>query len=81
MTIPGSVFEKEIAPYLEDAREVVLDFEEVEYVSSAGLRVLLATEQTLEDRDGGLRLIHVSAPIRMIFEMVGFQDILDIADD
>ena len=56
---------------------VTLDLEKVTYVSSAGLRVILAVEQIME-KQGTFRLIHVSEIIREIFELTGLTDVLSI---
>ena len=74
------VLEKEMWPYLQNAQEVVMDFAGVEYISSGGLRVMLATEQFLEDHDGNMRLIHVNEHIMEIFELVGFMDIVKVEE-
>ena len=65
----------EAAPKCE---KMVLDMEKVDYISSGGLRVLLAIEQQMEDRGGGLRLIHVNENIIEIFELVGFMDVVTV---
>lgn len=56
--------------------ELVLDIEKLEYISSAGLRVLLGAHKKLH---GGLTIAHVSADVMEIFEVTGFSDILTIA--
>ena len=56
---------------------VTLDLEKVMYVSSAGLRVILAVEQIMK-KQGTFRLIHVSEIIREIFELTGLTDVLSI---
>lgn len=56
--------------------ELVLDIEKLEYISSAGLRVLLGAHKKLA---GGLTIAHVSADVMEIFEVTGFSDILTIA--
>ena len=75
------VLEKELWPYLSDVQEITMDFSGVEYISSGGLRVLLATEQFLEDHGGSMRLIHVNAHIMEIFELVGFMDIVKVEEN
>ena len=62
-------------------RDIVMDFADVEYISSGGLRVLLAVEQLMEDRGGCLRLTHVNANIIEIFELVGFMDVVRVDRD
>ena len=73
------------APELEDAlkqsltdvSELVLDFAGLEYISSAGLRVLLSA-QKLMNRQGSMKILHVNDVIAEIFEVTGFCDILTI---
>ena len=74
------------APQLEDAfKEVApgltaltLDFEKLEYISSAGLRVLLMAQKTMAAQ-GEMKLVNVGDTIQEIFEVTGFSEILTIA--
>ena len=75
------VLEREIMSRLDGVRNMTMDFSEVEYISSGGLRVLLAAEQLLEDRGGRLHLTHVNRHIVDIFEMVGFLDVVKVERD
>ena len=70
--------EKELKDSLEDVTELIMDFEKLEYISSAGLRVLLSSQKIMS-RQGEMKLIHVSDTIMEIFEVTGFADILTIA--
>lgn len=60
------------------AKEIKLDFSELAYVSSAGLRVLLMGEKTAKVKGCAMILVNVSAEIMEVFEMTGFSDILHI---
>lgn len=60
------------------AQKVVLDFEKVPYISSAGLRALLIGQKTAASKQGSMVMTHVSAPVMQVLEMVGFADILTI---
>lgn len=62
---------------LEGITELVLDFEKLDYVSSAGLRVLLAAQKTM-NRQGSMLIRNVNEGIMEIFEITGFIDILTI---
>ena len=69
--------EKELKDSLDDVTELIMDFEKLEYISSAGLRVLLSTQKIMS-RQGEMKLIHVSDTIMEIFEVTGLADILTI---
>ena len=58
-------------------QELVLDCEQLEYVSSAGLRVILKT-QKLMNAQGKMKLIRVNETIMEVFDITGFADILTI---
>lgn len=62
---------------LPNAKEVILNFENLDYVSSAGLRVLLAMQKTM-NRNGSMVIKNVKEEIMEVFEMTGFSDILTI---
>ena len=76
-TITAPRLEEELKEILSNVTELVLDFEKLEYISSAGLRVLLSTQKTM-NRQGSMRLIHVGETVMEIFEVTGFSDILTI---
>ena len=58
-------------------QNLVLDLKGLEYISSAGLRVLLGAQKKMQ-KDGSLKLINVCDEIMEVFEMTGFADILTI---
>ena len=62
---------------LEEAEELVLDFSGLDYLSSAGLRLLLQTFKKMSAK-GGMTVRNVNATINDIFEITGFSDILTI---
>ena len=61
----------------DNALTLCLDFANLEYISSAGLRVLLSAQKNMA-KQGSMKLIHVSDVIMEIFEVTGFVDILTI---
>ena len=69
--------EKEVEALPEDIQELVFDFEKLDYISSAGLRVLLAA-QKLMAKQGDMKVVNVNESIMGIFEVTGFTDILTI---
>ena len=69
--------EAELRQSVSGVTELVFDFSGVEYISSAGLRVLLAAQKVM-NRQGSMRLVGVSADVMEVFEITGFADILTI---
>ena len=65
--------------HLVDVKELVFDLKEVDYVFSAGLRVFLQAQKIMNANQGTMRLINVQPSVRDLFELVGFNDIMDIA--
>ncbi len=61
-------------------RAVVLDLEEVSYISSAGLRVILLTAKSLQKQDAKFAVCSLSESIREIFEISGFDQIIAVHD-
>lgn len=59
-------------------KEVVLSFKELDYISSAGLRVLLSAHKKMRGQGGSLVITDANEVIQEIFEVTGFSDILNI---
>ena len=76
-TVTAPELEKCFKESLPGVTELVMDFEKLDYISSAGLRVLLSAQKTM-NRQGSMKLIHVSESIMEILEVTGFSDILTI---
>ena len=76
-TVTAPDLEKELKDNLDGITELKLDFEKLEYISSAGLRVLLAAQKTMT-KQGEMTLTNVNETIMEIFEVTGFSDILTI---
>jgi anti-sigma B factor antagonist len=76
-TTTSPELEKELKASLDGVRELTLDFEKLEYISSAGLRVLLWAQKAM-NRQGEMSVVHVGETILEIFEVTGFSDILTI---
>ena len=74
-TVP--LFEKELQSSLDNIACLVLDMEKLEYLSSAGLRVVLAAQKRM-NKQGQMLLRHIPEIIMEIFEVTGFIDILTI---
>ena len=69
--------EEEVKSALEGVTELVLDFSQLEYLSSAGLRVILAAQKIM-NKQGKMVIRHVNETIMEVFEITGFIDILTI---
>lgn len=76
-TTTAPQLEAELRSNIDGVTELYLDFTGVEYISSAGLRVLLSA-QKLMSRQGKMVLSHVNESVMEVFEVTGFSDILTI---
>jgi anti-sigma B factor antagonist len=77
-TTTAPELESELKASLGGVNELVFDFEKLDYISSAGLRVLLSAQKTMT-KQGEMKIIHVNEMIMEVFEVTGFSDILTIA--
>lgn len=77
-TVTSPDLEKEIRGSIEGISLLILDFAELDYLSSAGLRVLLAAQKVMA-KQGEMKVINVDPMIMSIFDTTGFTDILTIA--
>ncbi len=76
-TITAPQLEEEVKAVIDDITELIFDFSELAYVSSAGLRVLLSSQKTMNEK-GSMVVRNVSDEIQEIFDVTGFSDILTI---
>ncbi|MBQ5711588.1 MAG: STAS domain-containing protein [Oscillospiraceae bacterium] len=76
-TITAPALDKTINTDIADTKHLVLDVKGMEYISSAGLRVLLATQKKMQ-KVGSMKVINVCEEVMEVFEMTGFADILVI---
>ena len=76
-TTTAPQLETELMGSLEGVTSLVLDFEKLEYISSAGLRVLLAAQKVMM-KQGEMKVIHVNEVVMEVFEVTGFTDTLTI---
>ena len=70
--------EEALEPVFERTNKVVLDFADLEYLSSAGLRVLVATQKRVTAAEGALRIVNASDDIREVFDITGLIDVFDV---
>ena len=76
-TITAPVLEKTIGENIADIESLILDFKGLEYISSAGLRVILGAQKRMQ-RVGSMKLTNVCEDVMEVLEMTGFADILTI---
>ena len=76
-TITAPALDKTISSDIEGVKKLVIDFKSLEYISSAGLRVLLGAQKKMQ-KVGTMKLVNVSEEVKEGFEMTGFSDILTI---
>jgi anti-sigma B factor antagonist len=76
-TSPG--FEEKVSTAIKnDSKNMVMDFENLDYISSAGLRVILKTTKDLKRLDGKIILCSMQDYVREVFEISGFDALLPI---
>ena len=76
-TVTAPELEAELKDSLDPVTDLVLDMAELEYISSAGLRVLLTAQKSMNQK-GSMKLINVNETVMEIFDVTGFSDILTI---
>ena len=76
-TITAPVLDKTINEEIGDTKNLILDMKHLEYISSAGLRVLLGAQKKMQ-KIGSMKVVNVCEEVMEVFEMTGFADILVI---
>lgn len=76
-TTTAPVLGESLTESYDSCKNLIFDFAGVDYISSAGLRILLSAQKIMSKK-GEMKLINVSSDIMDIFEVTGFQDILTI---
>ena len=76
-TTTAPELENELKASLAGVTELTLDLKELEYISSAGLRVLLSAHKSMQAK-GGMKVTHVNEIVAEVFDVTGFSDILTI---
>lgn len=76
-TTTAPQFEEKIKLIIENINKLVLDFEKLEYISSAGLRVLLSAQKVMQKK-GEMIIKNASDDVKEIFDITGFADILTV---
>ena len=76
-TITAPALDKTINEEIGDTQNLILDMKSLEYISSAGLRVLLGAQKKMQ-KIGSMKVVNVCEEVMEVFEMTGFADILVI---
>lgn len=76
-TTTSPMLEAELKDSLNDVKTLSFDFKGLEYISSAGLRVLLAAQKVM-NRQGKMTIANANEEIKEVFDITGFSDILTI---
>ena len=76
-TVSAPQLEENFKKSLDGVSELIIDVEKLEYISSAGLRVLLSAQKVM-NKQGSMVVMNVSEEVNEIFEVTGFSDILTI---
>ncbi len=77
-TLTSPDLEEELEDKLDDVEMLIFDFSGLEYISSAGLRVLVGAAQAIDENDGDMVIRNLSVPVRDVFDVTGFSDAFDI---
>ena len=78
-TKTSPILESDIQKYIDSTDNIILDFTNVDYISSGGMRVLLALHKKLKKRGGTLKVINVKDAIYEIFKLVGFHSMVEVS--
>ena len=76
-TTTAPVLDKMINEDIEGTKDLILDMKGLEYISSAGLRVLLSAQKKMM-KIGSMKVVNVCESVMEVLEMTGFADILEI---
>ncbi len=76
-TTTAPELEAALQQHLTGIETLTLDFSRLDYISSAGLRVLLFAHKAMADK-GGMKVVHANELVKEVFEVTGFADIMNI---
>ena len=77
-TNTAPALEKAMKENVDGVTELIFDFEKLDYISSAGLRVILFAINTMEDKSQKVKVLHANDSIVEVLELTGFADDLDL---
>lgn len=76
-TTNAKEFEENITNSLDGVKELIMDFESLEYISSAGLRVMLMAIKKMK-KQGSMAVTNANEMVKEIFEVTGFSDLVEV---
>ncbi len=76
-TMTAPELENDIKPALDGVKELTFDMAKLDYISSAGLRIILAVQKIM-NKQGSMKIINANEMVMEIFEVTGFSEILNI---
>lgn len=76
-TITAPELEQELNASLNGVEKIVFDFGKLEYISSAGLRVMLSTQKKMM-KQGEMKIVNVNDEVKEVFDITGFSSIISI---
>ena len=76
-TVTAPELDAKLQENIAGVKDLVLDFAAVDYISSAGLRVVMIANQNMEECDGELTIRNVNDDVMEVFEMTGFDSLLN----
>ena len=77
-TTTSAEFDSDIKSSLDGVTTLVLDFKKVSYISSSGLRVLLSTHKSMDEKGGKMIVSNPSKMVNEVFDVTGFGDVLNV---
>ena len=80
-TITTPELEAELENSLDDVKELIFDLKDLNYISSAGLRVMFATHKTMAKKEGSMALKNICDEVKDILDMTGFGQVFTILDE
>lgn len=72
-------FDKDMATALVDVKNLTLDFAKLDYIASAGLRILLKLQKKMTNK-GSMKIININPEVREVLDMTGFSKLLTLEE-
>lgn len=77
-TVTAPDLEAELKSALDGAKELVMDFTKLEYISSAGLRVLLSAFKKMDAKGGKMKVTNINEMVREVLDVTGLMSVLTV---